>query len=198
MQFVPPPVLLIPITGLHSQTALVGQFVHHRLQFYLALLMHPRTCLRRVFRLAPFVPLVRPAPSSFGPSLGFRFSRLVRCWLPLLGKSLPHLNRRRIAGDVADQAVLLRLPDQRLMHKLGQLHARKFIEGTRKSRFMRHLPGLFPTTDPPELWVAVERLQQLPGGLEPVHRFGHESTSDRQPVLRRSAHPTSTAGYVAR
>src|ERR1017187_2158835 len=47
----------------------------------------------------------------------------------------------RGAGDVAHEAVLLRLPDQSRVEELPELHARDLIEGMRKGGFMRPLPS---------------------------------------------------------
>src|ERR1022692_1854933 len=101
----------------------------------------------------------------------------------------------RVAGDVADEAVLLRLPDQSLVDELPQLHARELSEGTRKGGFMRHLPSLFPAADPPQLRIPLQSIQQLPGVAESVDGFSHEGTGNRQPVLGGAADPTSAAGH---
>src|ERR1035438_3977379 len=101
----------------------------------------------------------------------------------------------RVAGDVADEAVLLRLPDQSLVDELPQLHARELSEGTRKGGFMRHLPSLFPAADPPQLRIPLQSIQQLPGVAESVDGFSHEGTGNRQPVLAGAADPTSAAGH---
>ena len=129
--------------------------------------MHPRARFGRVFRLAAFMPLVRTARTFLASSLARRLG-LSLLGLRLRGsfrKALACLDGSRIAGDVADQPILLRVCDESFMHKLRQLHIREFGEGSGELRFVRHLPGMIPTADLPQLLVLFQPLEQLPGEL---------------------------------
>jgi hypothetical protein len=99
---------------------------------------------------------------------------------------------------VPDQPALLRLPDERLVDKLREFHASELLEGSGKSRLMRHLPRLCPTAEPPQLGIPGESIQQLPGKAESVHRFSHKGAGNRQPVFRRSTDPAAAARDEAR
>ena len=41
----------------------------------------------------------------------------------------------------------------------------------------------FPATDPPQLRVTLQRLQQLSCQAESIDRFGHEGTRNRLPIF---------------
>ena len=99
---------------------------------------------------------------------------------------------------MTDEAILLGFPNQRLMHKLRQLHLRKLSEGSGKRGLMRHLLGRIPAADPPQLSVLRQSLQQLARRRKPVHGFGHERTRDSVAVLARPTDLSFGTGDEAR
>jgi len=104
---------------------------------------------------------------------------------------------RGIASDVADQAVLLSLPNQGLMHELRQFHLGELGESTRKGGLMRKLLGVVPATDAQQLLVAVQAIEQVACGGEVVNRLGNQSTGDRIAILRRATVPALGYGEEA-
>src|SRR5207302_807058 len=102
-----------------------------------------------------------------------------------------------VACNVADQSILLCFANQSFVYELWQLHACELIEGSGESRFVRHLPGLFPAADAAQLCVAGQSIQQLSGERESVDGFGDEGAGDGEAVLRRPADPTSAGGDEA-
>src|ERR1039457_7667839 len=114
MQFIAAPILLMAAaTGLAPDIAPLGQFLQHLRQFHGALAV--QAGIFPGFG-RPFPALV-PVVASWG-SLLFRLT-----WRALgraahrlgSGKMFARLDGRRVAGDVADEAGLLGLPDQGLV-----------------------------------------------------------------------------------
>src|SRR5580693_2286635 len=129
---------------------------------------------------------------------GARGSLLRRRWGCGLGKAFARFDGGGVPRDVADQAVLLGLADEGLMHKLAQFHLRELRKRSRERRFARYLPGRFPAANPPQLRVPLQSVQQLPRETEPIHRLGDKSGGDGQPVFGWAAHPAPRAGNKAR
>src|SRR5207302_2997307 len=102
-----------------------------------------------------------------------------------------------VACNVADQSILLCFANQSFVYELWQLHACELIEGSGESRFVRHLPGLFPAADAAQWCIAGKSIEQLSGESESVHGLGDEGAGDGQSVLGRAADPTSATGNEA-
>ena len=138
MEFVPAPVLVVPIAiALTSHVALAWQIGQHCLQRHAALALQARIGGRRVGRLAPFVAFVRATRTWQAIGARRRSLRLARGVAGGLSRRplrrrlrvvFAGCDRSGIARDVTNQAVLLGFRNQGFMHELGQLHARKLFE----------------------------------------------------------------------
>src|ERR1035438_8746250 len=156
MQLVPTPVMVISMAvALASQIALPRQIGQHFRQFHAPLPLQTRVGFGLIGPFAAKVSRIRTwlTPATAG---GLRHRFCCRCLGRRFGVAFAGFYRRGIACNVTDQAIFLSFPNQRLMHKLWQFHACELVEGSRKSRSVPHLRGLFPAADAAQLWVARE------------------------------------------
>ena len=139
-----PGVLVALAVLLRADIAGGRQVVQHRRQ------VHGRLPFETCQDLRLFFALLRPPPLALG-----RRGRLL-----LRGRLLTGLDGRRVAGEVAHQPVVVRLPDQRFVHALGQLRGGELGEGAREDRLARHLAPPLPAADPPQHHIGVQPVQQ--------------------------------------
>ena len=103
------------------------------------------------------------------------------------------LDRGRIAREVADQAVLIAVLDQRLVEAARQGAARKLREGAREGRLAGKLSRMFPAAQPAQLLVNRQPLDQHRGHRQPEHRLGDKGPRQRRPVAWRPARQPTPA-----
>ena len=176
-----PGVLVALAVLLRADIAGGRQIVEHRLQG------HGRLPVEAFDGLRPFFALLRPPPLALG-----RRGRLL-----LRGRLLTGLDGRRVAGEVAHQPVVVRLPDQRFVHALGQLRVGELGEGAREDRLARHLAPPLPAADPPQHHIGVQPVQQHARRRQVVDRLGHEGPRHRRAVLGRTPrHPAVPGNQV--
>src|SRR5947207_10199042 len=133
MQFVPTPVLLVALAILLcAAIALPRQIRQHIRQFHAALPRDTGFRLRDVGTLSSFIAGVRPTARSPLARLTLRLGCLPGFLRPCLRITFPRLDGRRVAGYVADQTVLLGLPNQGLVDELRQFHPGKLLERPRE------------------------------------------------------------------
>ena len=99
-----------------------------------------------------------------------------------------------IAGDVADEAVLLGFSNQSLVYELGKFHDSELGEGSREGGFVGNLPRVIPSAEAAELVVALEGVEELTGERESVDGFGDEGVGDGEAVFGGPADPASAGG----
>jgi hypothetical protein len=119
MEFVTAPVLLVPLAaGLDADVALPRKLFQHPFQLLMALPLDPLSVLSSfLFGKNVFFSLSR----TWFAGLLFRLLRplSLRPLQDRFGKTFPYQDRRRVPGDVSDQALLLRCRDHRCMQLLG-------------------------------------------------------------------------------
>ena len=134
------------------------QIVQHRRQ------VHGRLPFETCQDLWPFFALLRPPALALG-----RRGRLL-----LRGRLLTGLDGRRVAREVAHQPVVVRLPDQRFVHALGQLRVGELGKGAREDRLARHLELPLPAAEPAQGHIGGQPVQQCARRRQVVDRLGHE------------------------
>ena len=69
----------------------------------------------------------------------------------------------------------------------GQSAGGELGEGALEGGFSRHLVGALPAAQAPQLRIAVQALQQMPGGGEIEYRFGQERCRQTETIARAAA-----------
>ena len=157
------------------------QVVQHRRQ------VHGRLPFETCQDLWPFFALLRPPALALG-----RRGRLL-----LRGRLLTGLDGRRVAREVAHQPVVVRLPDQRFVHALGQLRVGELGKGAREDRLARHLELPLPAAEPAQGHIGGQPVQQCARRRQVVDRLGHEGPRHRRAVLGRPPRRPEVPGNQA-
>src|SRR6266852_4367551 len=136
MELIANPALLVSLAiALRADIACGRQIGAHLFQRHRLLTLQPGgRCLRGLFALFRATSLLR----------------LVWLRLWLLDGLFPSLDGGAVSGEMANQLVLERARDQRLVHPLRQADGRKFGKGAREHGLARHVALLFPSADPPQ------------------------------------------------
>ena len=126
--------------------------------------------------LWPFFALLRPPPLALG-----RRGRLL-----LRGRLLTGLDGRRVAREVAHQPVVVRLPDQRFVHALGQLRVGELGKGGARR----------PTRSAPRTSAPSRRAGAGPH-RRPTGPAVRASTAGRRPPWPRRPAPSPRGPWAA-
>lgn len=200
MELVPSPVVSVPMTiFLASQVALSRQFGQHFREFHASLPLQARVWFRMIRALASGILPVRPPARTFlaSTTFGGLDHGLARGLSGRFGVAFAGFNGGGIAGDVADEALLLGLADERFVDKLGEFHEGELGEGPGEGGFMRYVVGLLPAADAAQWRVAGQSVEELAGERKSVDGFGDEGVGDGQPVFGGASDPASAGGDEA-
>ena len=115
----------------------------------------------------------------------------------LRGRLLTGLDGRRVAREVAHQPVVVRLPDQRFVHALGQLRVGELGKGAREDRLARHLELPLPAAEPAQGHIGGQPVQQCARRRQVVDCLGHEGPRHRRAVLGRPPRRPEVPGNQA-
>ena len=129
-------------TLLGAYIAAARQLLQHLRQCHRTLPLQARLFLRPMLRWVFLFLLV------------LLFLLLDRRW----GKPLAHFDCGRVTRNMADQATMLGVADERLMHELRQFHAGEFGERAGEGGFMRQDFLTFPAAQSAQLWIVLQAL----------------------------------------
>lgn len=98
------------------------------------------------------------------------------------GQSLARFDGRGVAREVVDHTLFLSAAYQRFMHLGGQFGTGKLGKSAREGGLGGHLRGSVPAAQAAQWCIALQALNQMPGGGQVVDGFGEECSGQTEAV----------------